>query len=122
MHFRSLFAHPQLPAASAAGSVQQTHFFAKCLRPVASSSKAASAFSGAALALFPTAALAADDLPDDRIAVGFALLLLVAIGALQLSLGDIVADEAQLPSSINLINKNRNRRSTFIKSDKNRKF
>lgn len=72
---------------------------------------------GALLAMLPPqAALAApDNLPDDSFAVGFALLLVVAIGALQLSLGDIVADEAQLPSSVNLINKNRARRSSFIK-------
>merc|ERR1712046_321524 len=60
----------------------------------------------------------ADGLPPDSLVVGFALFLLVAAGALQLSLGDIVADEAQLPSSVNLINKNRQRRSNFIKGKK----
>lgn len=55
---------------------------------------------------------------DDRIVVAFALLILGATGALTLSLGDVVGDEAQLPSSVNLINKNRKRRSTFIKSNK----
>ena len=55
------------------------------------------------------------ELPDDSFVVAFALFLVVAAGALQLSLGDIVADEAQLPSSVNLINKSRKRRSNFIK-------
>ena len=47
-----------------------------------------------------------------------ALLLVAAVGALNLSLGDIVEDEANLPSSTNLINANRERRSAFIKGDK----
>ena len=69
---------------------------------------------GALLAMLPRGlACCADDLPDDSFAVGFA----PGRGdrPLQLSLGDIVADEAQLPSSVNLINKNRARRSSFIK-------
>ena len=64
------------------------------------------------------AAAAASTLPDDRIVVVFALVILVLAGLQQASLGDIVADEAQLPSSVNLINKNRQRRSSFIKGKK----
>ena len=56
-----------------------------------------------------------EGVPDDSVVVGFAVFLLICIGALNLSLGDIAADEAQLPSSVNLINKNRARRSSFIK-------
>ena len=48
-------------------------------------------------------------------AVGFALFLLLCTGLLNLSLCDIAADEAQLPSSVNLINKSRAKRSSFIK-------
>lgn len=57
-------------------------------------------------------------LPDDSIAVGIALTLFVLTLLLNASLGDVVGDEAQLPSSVNLINKNRQRRSTFIKGRK----
>ncbi len=64
----------------------------------------------------PAAAHAAEGgLPDDSLVVGFAVLLLALIGLLNLSLGDIAADEAMLPSSVNLINKNRARKSTFIR-------
>eukprot|EP00325_Prymnesiales_sp_UTEX-LB-985_P011035 CAMPEP_0174752256 /NCGR_PEP_ID=MMETSP1094-20130205/101650_1 /TAXON_ID=156173 /ORGANISM="Chrysochromulina brevifilum, Strain UTEX LB 985" /LENGTH=108 /DNA_ID=CAMNT_0015957875 /DNA_START=32 /DNA_END=358 /DNA_ORIENTATION=- len=80
---------------------------------------------GTAAWFHPTAALAAETATaqpaapvDDSIVVGFALVLFVLIGALQLSLGDIVADEAQLPSSVNLINKSKQRRSSFIKGKK----
>lgn len=71
--------------------------------------------SSAALAVDPGAA----GLPDDRLVVGFALLLVVAVGLLQLSLGDVVGDEANLPSSVNLINQSRKKRSSFIKGRKN---
>ena len=66
-----------------------------------------------------TSALLADEPPiPDAVLVGVALLLVAAVGALNLSLGDIVEDEANLPSSTNLINANRERRSAFIKGDK----
>ena len=66
-----------------------------------------------------TIALVADEPPiPDAVLVGVALLLVAAVGALNLSLGDIVEDEANLPSSTNLINANRERRSAFIKGDK----
>lgn len=76
---------------------------------------------GAAAALIqPQAAMAEVEgaVPDDSLVVGFALFLLVCTGLLNLSLGDIAADEAQLPSSVNLINKSRARRSSFIKGGK----
>ena len=78
---------------------------------------------GAAVALHPLSASAVEtasgtELPNDGFVVAFALFLVVAAGALQLSLGDIVRDEAMLPSSVNLINKNRQRRNSFIKGDK----
>lgn len=73
---------------------------------------------GTPAALAVDAADAASDLPDDTFVVAFAVGLLVLIGLLNLSLGDIAADEAQLPSSVNLINKARQRRSTFIKGGK----
>jgi hypothetical protein len=80
------------------------------------------AVTGAASLMLPGVAAAAetgaDALPDDSLIVGFAIFLLLAAGALQLSLGDIVADEAQLPSSVTLINKNKQRRSSFIKGKK----
>lgn len=55
--------------------------------------------------------------PDDTLLVGFALLIVALGGLLNLSLGDVAADEAMLPSSVNLINQNRARKSTFIKGD-----
>ena len=88
-------------------------------RPAVTAMGGASALIG-----MPAASLAAAEdavgigLPDDSILVGFAILLLVLTGLLNLSLGDVIADEAQLPSSVNLINKNRARRSTFIKGKK----
>ena len=77
----------------------------------------------AALAHAPAAVLAVDDavgpaLPDDRLVAGFAILLLVLTGLLNLSLGDVIADEAQLPSSTALINKSKAKRSSFIKGKK----
>ena len=57
---------------------------------------------------------------DDNLLVGFAFVLLVATGLLQLSLGDIQAEEAQLPSSVSLINKNRQKTNSYIKSKKPR--
>ena len=82
--------------------------------------RALAAGGAAAVSMLPQVASAVEtaggaELPNDAFVVGFALFLVVAAGALQLSLGDIVADEAQLPSSVNLINKNRQRRSNFIK-------
>ena len=77
--------------------------------------------SAIAAVIQPGAAVAAaetDGLPPDSLVVGFAVLLLVLTGLLNLSLGDIIADEAQLPSSTNLINKSRQRRSSFIKGGK----
>ena len=58
---------------------------------------------------------ASSGLPPDIVPISIALLLLVATGLLQLSLGDIAGDEAQLPSSINLINKSRQKKSSFLK-------
>ena len=52
---------------------------------------------------------------DDRFAVGFAFVLVALVGWLQFSLGDVAGDEAMLPSSVNLINKNRQKRSNFLK-------
>lgn len=57
---------------------------------------------------------------DDNLLVGFAFVLVVATGLLQLSLGDIQAEEAQLPSSVSLINKNRQKTNSFIKTKKPR--
>ena len=85
-------------------------------RPIA----AASPMPGPKMSLLETAtsALLADEPPiPDAVLVGVALLLVAAVGALNLSLGDIVEDEANLPSSTNLINANRERRSAFIKGD-----
>ena len=82
---------------------------------------AASPLPGPKMSLLETAtsALLADEPPiPDAVLVGVALLLVAAVGALNLSLGDIVEDEANLPSSTNLINANRERRSAFIKGDK----
>merc|ERR1712216_756366 len=57
--------------------------------------------------------------PDfDGFLIGFAGFLVVATGLLQLSLGDIQAEEANLPSSVSLINKNRQKTNSFIKSKK----
>ena len=57
--------------------------------------------------------------PDfDGFLIGFAAFLVVATGLLQLSLGDIQAEEANLPSSVSLINKNRQKTNSFIKSKK----
>ena len=83
---------------------------------------ARTAVGGAAAAVLHVPAAWADEasdaaaaLPDDRIVVGIALFLFLCTLLLNLSLGDVVGDEAQLPSSVNLINKNRARRSAFIK-------
>ena len=57
--------------------------------------------------------------PDlDGFLIGFAIFLTVATGLLQLSLGDIQAEEANLPSSVSLINQNRQKSNSFIKSKK----
>lgn len=57
--------------------------------------------------------------PDfDGFLIGFAIFLTAATGLLQLSLGDIQAEEANLPSSVSLINKNRQKTNSFIKSKK----
>ena len=80
--------------------------------------RAVTTIGSAAALLHPHAANAlenGDGVPPDSFVVGFAVLLVVAVGALNLSLGDIAADEAQLPSSVNLINQSRQRRSSFIK-------
>ncbi len=87
-------------------------------RPAVTAMRGASA-----LVTMPAASMAADDavgigMPDDSFLVGFAILVLLLTGLLNLSLGDVIADEAQLPSSVNLINKNRARRSSFIKGKK----
>ena len=110
--------HRGLAEAAAASIVQ--------MRPLqAFVGRAAKMVGGGAALLQPHAVLAIESgengLPDDSLVVGFAVLLLVATGLLNLSLGDIAADEAQLPSSVNLINKNRARRSNFIKG-KDRDF
>lgn len=88
---------------------------------------------GGAALLQPAAALAADAsdaaanantaadaaaAPDDTLLVVAAVALLALTGLLNLSLGDIAEDEAMLPSSVNLINQNRARRSEFIKGTK----
>ena len=97
---------------------------ARTLPLVAPRPAAWAAAAGAALPqMLPSVALAADeaagvDLPDDRIVVGAAIFLLALTGLLQLSLGDVIGDEAQLPSSTSLINKNKQRRSSFIKGKK----
>lgn len=81
----------------------------------AATGTAAFALQPAAFAADASAAAAANALPDDRIVVGIALALFVLTLLLNASLGDVVGDEAQLPSSVNLINKSRQRRSDFIK-------
>jgi hypothetical protein len=81
----------------------------------AAAGTAAFALQPAAFAADASAAAAANALPDDRIVVGIALALFVLTLLLNASLGDVVGDEAQLPSSVNLINKSRQRRSDFIK-------
>ena len=58
---------------------------------------------------------ATSGLPPDAVPIGIALTLLVLTGLLQDSLGDVAGDEAQLPSSISLINKSRQKRSSFLK-------
>ena len=71
----------------------------------------------ALLAAQPALAVVDEGPPDyDGILVGVALFLVTCCGLLQLSLGDIAADEAMLPSSANLINKSKKRRSNFIKT------
>ena len=79
--------------------------------------RTATAGGAVAAILQPQAAMAEVEgfVPDDSIVVGFALFLLLCTGLLNLSLGDIAADEAALPSSVNLINKARAKRSSFIK-------
>merc|ERR1711920_1058494 len=71
------------------------------------------------LANMPTAvlaeAVASPELPNDSIVVGIALVLLVLTAALNLSLGDVVADEANLPSSTSRINELKRKQSTFIR-------
>ena len=89
------------------------------LRPLRAPSRAvaASPLPGPKMSLLETAtsALLADEPPiPDAVLVGVALLLVAAVGALNLSLGDIVEDEANLPSSTNLINANRERRSACL--------
>lgn len=82
------------------------------------SAAVATVTSASAVAFLPEAAHAVADngLPtDDYVVVGIALTLLVLTGLLTASLGDLIADEAQLPSSVNLINKSRRRRSNFLK-------
>jgi hypothetical protein len=91
---------------------------ASVARFAAASGTAAFALQPAAFAADASAAAAAaaaNALPDDRIVVGIALALLVLTLLLNASLGDVIGDEAQLPSSVNLINKSRQRRSDFIK-------
>ena len=88
------------------------------LRP---STHAAAGLSGALLAWTASAASAAErgaigNQLDDRIVVGFALILLVATAALNFSLGDVAGDEANLPSSAARVNDLRQRRSDFLKS------
>ena len=99
--------------------LQQTKVTAPDCKLLVRSALASTGCAGV-LTLHAPAAFAAEieGVPDDSVVVGFALFLLVCIGLLNLSLGDIAADEAQLPSSVNLINKNRQRRSTFIKGGK----
>ena len=82
---------------------------------VTSGAAAPFALQSAAFADDASAAAAASGLPDDRIVVGIALTLFVLTLLLNASLGDVVGDEAQLPSSVNLINKSRQRRSDFIR-------
>ncbi|KAL1504172.1 hypothetical protein AB1Y20_010581 [Prymnesium parvum] len=81
---------------------------------------ASAGLSAAVLSLSPAAANAADgsSLPPDSLLIGVALTLLAATGLLQLSLGDVIADESELPSSTNLINKSRQKRSSFLKKKK----
>ena len=91
------------------------------LRPPSQPAVAASPLPGPKMSLVDMAPLLllADEPPiPDAVLVGVALLLVAAVGALNLSLGDIVEDEANLPSSTTLINQNRERRSAFIKGDR----
>ena len=103
------------------------------IRPAHSSPIVAPLHARAASAVVSTAVLLHADLafaqtsadnvygetPDlDGFLIGFAIFLTVATGLLQLSLGDIQAEEANLPSSVSLINQNRQKSNSFIKSKK----
>jgi hypothetical protein len=95
-------------------------------RPALPTTAASAAAAATAALLHADAAFAetsannyASSAPDyDIFVVGAALLLVVLTGLLQLSLGDIQAEEANLPSSVALINKNRQKTNSFIKSKK----
>ena len=90
-----------------------------CSRPALPAHTAPAAAAAAVLLHADAAFAATSDVPDNDIfVVGAALLLVVLTGLLQLSLGDIQAEEARLPSSVSLINKNRQKTNSFIKSKK----
>lgn len=103
---------------------------AHCVREAVHLAEARPALAAARASLAPAAAMlaradmayAADVATDppvpDSVVVGVALLLVALTGFLQLSLGDIQAEEANLPSSVSLINKNRQKTNSFIKSKK----
>jgi hypothetical protein len=69
----------------------------------------------AAAAAAASSSAAAQPLPDDSLLVGAAVVLLILTGLLNLSLGDVVAEEASLPSTSTRINSMKKRRSDFIK-------
>ena len=105
---------------------------ARCVREAVHVAKTRPALAAARASLAPAAAMltradvayayvadvATDPPIPDAVVVGVALLLVGATGFLQLSLGDIQAEEANLPSSVSLINKNRLKTNSFIKSKK----
>lgn len=105
-------ARPTLAAARAAASLAP----AAAMLAHVDVAYAAARMNGAAAA----ADVAFEPPVPDGVVVGVALLLVGACGLLQLSLGDIQAQEAQLPSSVSLINKNRLKNNSFIRSSKKR--
>ena len=133
------WARPLLLGLAIVGSADALSTGGRCdaarpsIRPAHSSPIVAPLHARAASAVVSTAVLLHADLafaqtsadnvygetPDlDGFLIGFAIFLTVATGLLQLSLGDIQAEEANLPSSVSLINKNRQKSNSFIKSKK----
>ena len=133
------WARPLLLGLAIVGSADALSTGGRCdaarpsVRPAHSSPIVAPLHARAASAVVSTAVLLHADLafaqtsadnvygetPDlDGFLIGFAIFLTVATGLLQLSLGDIQAEEANLPSSVSLINQNRQKSNSFIKSKK----
>ena len=92
---------PKLAAATAATAVNAVHL----LPALASDNEN-----------FKQAQQSAAALPPDSYLVAAAVLLLLLTALLNLSLGDVVADEANLPSTSTRINQMKRKRADFIKS------